>query len=414
MSGKSPLAPKKFPAIPEIAGVRLGAAASGERYHGRDDLLLGEFVAGTRVAGVLTQSQTPGAPVKWCREILPRGRARGLVVNAGNANVFTGKAGYAAVCRTAKSAAKLLNVPANEVYIASTGVIGEPLNDSKLIQALPMLHKKIDGKIDGKPWQVSARAIMTTDTFPKGAWRQAEIDGERVTIGGIAKGSGMIAPNMATMLAFLFTDARLPVRVLNSLLRPAVARSFNSITVDGDTSTSDSCLLFATGAGARHRAVTRAADKRLGNFRGALQEVMNDLAQQIVRDGEGASKFVTISVRGASSEAAARRAALVVANSPLVKTAIAGEDPNWGRLVMAIGRSGEQVRAEKMVIDIGGHIVARGGKRAAQYSEKTVARHMKGEEINITIDLAVGAGAATVWTCDLTHEYIKINADYRS
>ena len=410
MSGKSPLAPKIFPAIPEIAGVRLGAAASGERYHGRDDLLLGEFVAGTRVAGVLTQSQTPGAPVKWCREILPLGRARGLVVNAGNANVFTGKVGYAAVRRTAKLAAKLLNVPENEVYIASTGVIGEPLNDSKLIQALPVLHRKIDGN----PGEDSARAIMTTDTFPKGAWRQADIDGERVTIGGIAKGSGMIAPNMATMLTFLFTDARLPVRVLNSLLRPAVARSFNSITVDGDTSTSDSCLLFATGAGARHRAVTRAGDKRLDNFRGVLQELMIDLAQQVVRDGEGASKFITISVRSATSEAAARRVALVVANSPLVKTAIAGEDPNWGRLVMAIGRSGERVRAEKMVIDIGGHIVARGGKRATQYSEKTVARHMKGEEINITIDLAVGAGAATVWTCDLTHEYIKINADYRS
>ena len=409
MSGKSPLAPKKFPAMHEVAGVRIGAAASGERYKGRDDLLLAEFAEGTRVAGVLTQSQTPGAPVKWCREILPGARARGLVVNAGNANVFTGKPGDAAVRRTAKSAAKILGAPANEIFIASTGVIGEALTDARLTRALPALH----GKIGAKSWQQGARAIMTTDTFPKGASRRVTIDGESVTITGIAKGSGMIAPNMATMLAFIFTDARLPVRVLNSLLRPAAARSFNSITVDGDTSTSDTCLLFATGA-ARHRAVTRAGDKRLDGFRAALEGVMIDLAQQIARDGEGASKFITLSIRGASSEAAARRVGLVVANSPLVKTAIAGEDPNWGRLVMAVGRAGEQVRPDKMVISIGGHKVAKGGKQAPGYVEKTVARHMKRKEIDIAIDLAVGSGAATVWSCDLTHKYIDINADYRS
>ncbi len=409
MSGISPLAPKKFPAMPEVAGVRLGATACGERYQGRDDLLLAEFAEGTRVAGVFTQSQTPGAPVKWCRAILPRGRARGLVVNAGNANVFTGKAGDVAVRRTAKSAAKILAAPATEIYIASTGVIGEALNEARITQALPALH----GKIGAKSWQDGARAIMTTDTFAKGAARRVTIDGERVTIAGIAKGSGMIAPNMATMLAFIFTDARLPVRVLNSLLRPVTARSFNSITVDGDTSTSDTCLLFATGA-ARHRAVTKASDKRLDEFRAALQDVMTDLAQQIARDGEGASKFVTVSIRGARSEAAARRVGLVVANSPLIKTAIAGEDPNWGRLVMAVGRSGEQLKPEKMVIAIGGQTIARGGKQAPGYSEKTAARHMKGKEIDIAIDLAVGSGAATVWSCDLTHKYIDINADYRS
>ncbi len=409
MSGISPLAPKKFPAMAKVAGVRLGATACGERYQGRDDLLLAEFAPGTRVAGVLTQSQTPGAPVKWCREILPAGRARGLVVNAGNANVFTGKAGDAAVRRTAKSAAKILAVPAHEVFIASTGVIGEALNDARITEALPALYDNIGAA----SWPAGARAIMTTDTFAKGASRQATIDGERVTIGGIAKGSGMIAPNMATMLAFLFTDARLPVRVMNSLLRPANARSFNSISVDGDTSTSDTCLLFATGA-ARHPAVTRAGDKRLDGFRAALSGVMTDLAQQIARDGEGASKFVTISILGASSEAAARRVGLVVANSPLVKTAIAGEDPNWGRLVMAVGRAGEQIKAEKMKIAIGGHVVARGGRQAPDYVEKTVARHMKGKEIDIAIDLAAGSGRATVWSCDLTHKYIDINADYRS
>ena len=410
MSGKSPLAPKNFPAIPVVAGVRLAAIAAGERYTGRDDLLLAEFSEGTKVAGVLTRSQIPGAAVKWCRQLLPQGRARGLVVNAGNANVFTGRSGHAAVGRTARAAAKLLGVSANEVFIASTGVIGEALAVERITRALPPLH----ASLSPTSWLDGARAIMTTDTFPKGASRRAKIDGAQVTIAGIAKGSGMIAPNMATMLAFLFTDARLPVRVLNSLLRAANERSFNSVTVDGDTSTSDTCLLFATAAGARHRAVTRASDKRLNAYRAALGEVMTDLAQQIARDGEGAQKFITVRVSGAASEVAARRAALVVANSPLVKTAIAGADPNWGRLVMAVGRSGEKVRPEKMVIAIGGQTVARGGKLAPGYEEKKAARHMRGREIDIAINLAVGAGAATVWSCDLTHQYIDINADYRS
>ncbi|MFP6688410.1 MAG: bifunctional glutamate N-acetyltransferase/amino-acid acetyltransferase ArgJ [Alphaproteobacteria bacterium] len=409
MSGISPLAPKKFPTMPVVAGVRLAAIAAGERYTGRDDLLLAELAAGTRVAGVLTRSQIPGAPVTWCRDLLPQGRARGLVVNAGNANVFTGKNGDRAVGRTAKAAAKLLRTAPDEVFIASTGVIGEPLAVERITRALPPLC----GKLSPTSWHDGARAIMTTDTFPKGASRRVKIGGESVTIAGIAKGSGMIAPNMATMLAFIFTDARVPVRVMNSVLRAANDRSFNSITVDGDTSTSDTCLLFATGQ-VHHPAVSRAGDPRLIGFRAALQEVMTDLAQQIVRDGEGAEKFLTVHVRGAASEAAARRAGLVVANSPLVKTAVAGADANWGRLVMAIGRSGEKIRPDKLAIAIGGQRVARGGRKAPGYREAKAARHMRGREIDIAIDLGVGKGNATVWSCDLTHRYININADYRS
>jgi glutamate N-acetyltransferase/amino-acid N-acetyltransferase len=406
----SPLAPKKFPVMPPVPGVRLGAAASGLRYKGRDDLLLAELVPGTRVAGVLTRSQTPGEPVKWCRKLLPAGRARGLLVNAGNANVFTGRQGAAAAAGMAKAAGKQLGVPAEEVFVASTGVIGAPLDIKPIAAALPAVHAVL---APGN-WRAAAGAIMTTDTFPKGAARRVKIGGETVTIAGIAKGSGMIAPNMATMLAFLFTDARLPVRVLNTLLRAANERSFNSITVDGDTSTSDTCLLFATGAGARHPAISAANDKRLAGFRAALEEVMTDLAQQIARDGEGAEKFITVRVSGAASEAAARRVGLLVANSPLIKTAVAGADPNWGRLVMAAGRSGERISPDKMKISIGGQTVARGGGLAAGYSEAKAAKHMRGREIDLALDLAVGKGAATVWSCDLTHRYIDINADYRS
>jgi len=406
----SPLAPKKFPTMPPVAGVRLGAAACGERYKGRNDLLFAEFGPGTRVAGVLTQSQTPGAPVKWCRQLLPGGRARGLVVNAGNANVYGGRRGYTATIHTAKAAAKLIGAPAEEIFIASTGVIGEALRTARIIGALPGLYENLSPTA----WRTGAGAIMTTDTFPKGASRRAKIGGEYVTIAGIAKGSGMIAPNMATMLAFLFTDAHLPVRVLNTLLRVANERSFNSITVDGDTSTSDSCLLFATGAGAQHPSVTSARDKRLKAFRLALEEVMTDLAQQIVRDGEGAEKFITVRVTGAASEAAARRSALLIANSPLIKTAVAGADPNWGRLVMAVGRSGEKINPNRMAILIGGQLVARDGGIAPGYRETMAARHMRGREIELAVDLAVGKGTATVWSCDLTHRYIDINADYRS
>lgn len=410
MSKISPLAPKKFPTIPPVAGVRLGATACGERYTGRKDLLLAEFEPGTRVAGVLTQSQTPGAPVKWCRKHLPAGRARGLVVNAGNANVYAGSEGDRANLRIAKAAAKLIGTPTKEMFIASTGVIGEALRTERIIGALPRLHENLTPN----DWRAGANAIMTTDTFPKGASRCVKIGGEQVTIAGIAKGSGMIAPNMATMLAFLFTDARLPVRVMNSLLRGANERTFNSITVDGDTSTSDSCLLFATGAGAKHPSVASASDERLAAFRLALEEVMTNLAQQIVRDGEGAEKFITVHVTGASSVVAARRSALLIANSPLVKTAVAGADPNWGRLVMAIGRSGEKINPDRMEIAIGGQTVARDGRLAPGYRETMAARHMRGREIDLAVDLAVGNGKATVWSCDLTRRYVDINADYRS
>ncbi len=396
--------------MPQVAGVRLGATACGERYSGRHDLLLAEFEPGTRVAGVLTQTQTPGAPVKWCRKLLPAGRARGLVVNAGNANVYVGRKGDAATLRTAKAAAKLIGAPAEEIFIASTGVIGEALQTERIIGALPGLHENLSPIA----WRAGASAIMTTDTFPKGASRCVKIGSEQVTIAGIAKGSGMIAPNMATMLAFLFTDAHLPVRVMNTLLRRANERSFNSITVDGDTSTSDSCLLFATGAGAWHPSVASAGDKHLAAFCLALEEVMTNLAQQIARDGEGAEKFITVRVTGATSEAAARRLAVLIANSPLVKTAVAGSDPNWGRLVMVVGRSGEKINPDRMAIAIGGQTVARNGKLAPGYRETMAARHMRGREIELAVDLAVGKGKATVWSCDLTRRYIDINADYRS
>ena len=406
----SPLAPASFPEMPEIAGVRLGTAASGEHYIDRDDLFLASFSAGTRVAGVLTESNTPGEPVKWCRQLLKRGRARGLVVNSGNANVFTGRMGELAVSRTAKMAAKCLGVSDDEIFVASTGVIGEQLDYKRILGVLPSVSQTLKTEL----WLSAAKSIMTTDTFPKGAWRETNIDGYPVNIVGIAKGSGMIAPNMATMLAFLFTDARLPVQVLNSLVKAETKYSFNSITVDGDTSTSDMCLLFATGQSRGYSGVSSALDTRLFDFRVALREVMTDLSHQIVRDGEGASKFIAIKITGARSEGSARRVGLVVLNSPLVKTAVAGEDPNWGRLVMAVGRSGEYIKQNNITIRMCGHLVASNGKRARGYNEDVIARLMKDNNIEIEINLSVGNAEARVWGCDLTHKYVEINSDYRS
>jgi len=410
MSKISPLAPDAFPEMPEIAGVRMGTAATGESYIDRDDLLLASFSTGTRVAGVLTASNTPGEPVKWCRRLLKRGRARGLVVNSGNANVFTGRMGEFAVARTAKEVAKCLDVSDDEIFVASTGVIGEQLDYKRILSVLPSVSKTLKTE----SWLNAAKSIMTTDTFPKGAWRKTHIDGYPVNIAGIAKGSGMIAPNMATMLAFLFTDARLPVQVLNSLLKAETKYSFNSITVDGDTSTSDTCLLFATGQTRGYSNVNSARDIRLRDFHAALGEVMLDLSHQIVRDGEGATKFITIKITGARSEGSARRVGLVVLNSPLVKTAIAGEDPNWGRLVMAVGRSGEKINQNHITIRMCGYIVARNGKRARGYNEEAIARLMKNKDIEIEINLSVGDAEAKVWGCDLTHRYVEINTDYRS
>ena len=406
----SPLAPRGFPRLSPVPGVCLGAAASGIRYRGRDDLMLVNLAPGTTLAGVFTSSTTASAPVEWCRKQLSGRRARGLVVNSGNANAFTGAVGVKAVARTAKAAARALGCSASEIFIASTGVIGEMLTVERIEAALPDLA----AQLSPSAWKAAANAILTTDTFPKGAGVKTQIGGVPVTINGIAKGSGMIAPNMATMLGFLFTDAKIPAGVLQKLLAELNARSFNSITVDSDTSTSDSVFLCATGAGKAHKPVRTARDPHLQAFKEALGAVMIDLAQQVVRDGEGATKFVTVAISGATSEKAARRVGLAIANSPLVKTAIAGADANWGRIVMAVGKSGERVRRSKLDIRIGGVRITERGARDPAYREPRVARHMKGRNIAIAVDLGIGRGAATVWTCDLTHGYIDINADYRS
>jgi glutamate N-acetyltransferase/amino-acid N-acetyltransferase len=405
----SPLAPAGFPALPPLSGVRLAACAAQIRYAGRDDLMLAELAPGSTVAGVLTRSLTAGAPVLWCRECLAGGAVRAIVVNSGNANVFTGRAGMAAVEATATAAARLLGCAQREVFVSSTGVIGEKLPADKLLAALPRAVERLSAEA----WEPAARAIMTTDTFPKGAAATAEIDGVAVRINGFAKGSGMIAPDMATMLAYVFTDAALPPEVLRPLLAEAADYSFNSITVDGDTSTSDTLLLCATGQ-VRHRAVTSAADPRLAGFRAALDRLTVDLAQQVVRDGEGAQKFVAIEVSGAESAAAARRIGLTIGNSPLVKTALAAGDANWGRIVMAVGRAGEKADRDLLSIAVGGIAIVACGEPVPDYDEAPVAAHMKGREIEIAVDLGIGSGRATVWTCDLTHGYIDINGSYRS
>ncbi|HYM03581.1 MAG TPA: bifunctional glutamate N-acetyltransferase/amino-acid acetyltransferase ArgJ [Stellaceae bacterium] len=409
MPTPSPLAPDRFPDLPPIAGVRLATAHCGIRYPGRRDLLVAVLDPGTTVAGVFTRSQTPGAPVDWCRAALPRGKARGIVVNSGNSNVFTGRAGRALVEDTAKTLAKAIGCAPREVYVASTGVIGEPPPRAKIIDALAPTAKLATATA----WNEAAEAILTTDTFPKGSTRQAEIDGVAVTINGFAKGSGMIAPDMGTMLAFVFTDAALPAPVLQTLLTAGNERSFNSITVDGDTSTSDTLLLCATGQ-AKHKRVTKPADPRLKSFRRALDEVLIDLAQQIVRDGEGAEKFVAIEVSGAASARSARKIGLAVGNSPLVKTAIAAGDANWGRIVMAVGKSGEKADRDRLAIAVGGVRIAEKGGPVPGYDEAPVAKHMAGRNLVIALDIGVGRGRATVWTCDLTHRYIDINGSYRS
>ena len=407
---RSPLAPKRLAKLGPVAGVRLGALAAGIRYRGRTDVMMAELDPGTAVAGVFTRNRMPGAPVDWCRAVLGGGTGRALVVKAGNANVFTGRAGAVAVEQTAAAAAKLVGCKAREVFVASTGVIGEPIAHQRVVRLLPRLH----GKLAGDRWRQAAEAIRTTDTFTKAATRQTEIDGKTITINGIAKGSGMIAPDMATMLAFVFTDAGLPHAVLQPMLVKANATSFNCITVDSDTSTSDTVLAFATGKGPRHRPVRSVGDPRLAAMQAALTDCLTDLAQQIVRDGEGARKFITIRVSGAKSAPSARRIALAIGNSPLVKTAIAGADANWGRIVMAVGKAGEPADRDRLRIAVGGVPVAEEGRAAPDYREDLIAPHMAGTEIDIEVDVGVGRGRATVWTCDLTRGYIDINADYRS
>jgi glutamate N-acetyltransferase/amino-acid N-acetyltransferase len=390
--------------------VRLAAGAANVKYKGRNDVVLAVFSPGTQVAGVFTRSKTASAPVDWCRENLAGGSARMLVANSGNANAFTGLAGMESVRTIAESAAGMVGCRAQEVFIASTGVIGEPLPYQKIIGVLPQLA---DAGAAGA-WRVAAEAIMTTDTFPKLASASAFIDGHRVTINGIAKGSGMIAPDMATLLAFLFTDAAIPGSVLQPLLAEAAANSFNCTTVDGDTSTSDTLLMFATGKGAPHPAVTRAADKRLDQFKDRLNAVCLDLALQVVKDGEGASKLIQIDVAGAHSNDAARRIALSIANSPLVKTAISGGDANWGRVVMAVGKSGEAADRDRLSIAFGNQVVAENGARAAGYDEKRATAAVARREVTISVDVGVGKGKARVWTCDLSEGYIRINGSYRS
>jgi len=405
----SPLAPKSYPDLPAVAGVRFATAEAGIKYKGRTDVLLMEFDEGTTVAGVLTRSRCTSAAVDWCRANLPSGVARGLVVNSGNANAFTGSKGRQSVELTADYAAKALGCKPAEVFLASTGVIGEPLDAGKFAGVLDTMATRMGDA----PWMDPAKAIMTTDTFPKLSGAVLDIDGVDVRINGIAKGSGMIAPDMATMLSFVVTDMPVAAPVLQALLAKHVRTSFNAITVDSDTSTSDTLLAFATGK-AGVEPLASLDDPRAEIFGEALGDVLFDLAIQVVRDGEGATKQVSVHVEGATSDASAFRIAKAIADSPLVKTAIAGEDANWGRVVMAVGKAGEPADRDRLAIRFGDILVARDGERAPVYDEAATSAYMKGEELDLTVSLGLGDGAATVYTCDLTHGYITINGDYRS
>ncbi|MBJ3761589.1 bifunctional glutamate N-acetyltransferase/amino-acid acetyltransferase ArgJ [Maribius pontilimi] len=401
----SPLAPERFPELPEIAGLRISTAQAGVRYKDRTDVMLAVLDPGASVAGVFTRSATRSAPVLDCQAKLGGDGSAGaaILVNSGNSNAFTGRAGEASVARICASVAAACDVPGSRVFTSSTGVIGERLPDDRITAAL-------DGLVAGlAPGGLpdAARAIMTTDTFPKGAVRTVDVAGETVTIAGIAKGSGMIAPDMATMLVYIFTDATIAQPLLQDMVAARADATFNCITVDSDTSTSDTLLMAATNVGPE-------VTERGGAFEDALGDLMLDLAHQVVRDGEGATKFIEVAVTGAASDADARKVAMSIANSPLVKTAIAGEDPNWGRIVMAVGKSGAAADRDQLSIRFGDVLVAEKGWVAESYTEEAGAAHMKGDEIEIDVDLGLGDGKATVWTCDLTHGYITINADYRS
>ncbi|WP_375410431.1 bifunctional glutamate N-acetyltransferase/amino-acid acetyltransferase ArgJ [uncultured Methylobacterium sp.] len=407
----SPLAPATYPDLPAIAGVGIATAEAGIRYAGRTDVLYVALAEGTQAAGVFTRSKCPSAPVDWCRDALTGPGARALVVNSGNANAFTGARGRDAVALTADIAARAAGCRPNEIFIASTGVIGEPLDATKFEGVLADCAGRTEA--GSAAWAAAAKAIMTTDTFPKLATRQAEIEGVTVTINGIAKGAGMIAPDMATMLSFVFTDAALPQMVLQHLLSAGTKTSFNCVTVDGDTSTSDTLMLFAT-AKAGNTGITDAADPRLSGFRAALDDLLVELAQLVAKDGEGARKFVTVEVGGATDAASAHRIAMSIANSPLVKTAIAGEDANWGRVVMAVGKAGEPADRDRLSIWFGDIRVAHQGARDSAYSEEAASAVMREPGVTVRVDLGIGDGSARVWTCDLTSGYIAINGDYRS
>ena len=403
----SPLGPDCFPQLPEVKGVTLSAIAAGVKYKKRNDVMLAKLSKGTTIAGVLTQSLTASAPVDWCRKNLVNAKARAIIVNSGNANAFTGKVGHQHVKAMAAPVSKALGCPQNQVFVASTGVIGEKLPADRITKVVP----KLVSSLKPSRWHDAAQAIMTTDTFPKGAFATTQINGQSVTIAGIAKGSGMIAPDMATMLSFVFTDAAIPAQLLQRQLKTAADKTFNCITVDSDTSTSDTLLLAAT-CQAKNPEVTTA--KQLASFQNALEQVLTELATQVVKDGEGASKFITIDVAGAASAKAAKNIGLSIANSPLVKTAIAGEDANWGRVVMAVGKAGEKADRDKLTIAMGGIIICKKGQQNPNYKEADLDQHLKGTDINVSVDVGIGKGSARVWTCDLTHDYISINADYRS
>ena len=403
---KSPLAPAQFPALPNVAGVRFGTLAAGIKYQNRPDVMLAELAPGTSIAGVFTQSATRSAAVLDCQKKLglPAAEGAAILVNSGNANAFTGHRGMASVAALSKALADQLELSESRVFTASTGVIGEPLPHEKISTRMPELISDLDAE----GIAMAARAIMTTDTYPKGASAQVETSSGPVNIVGIAKGSGMIAPDMATMLAYIFTDAQIEQAELQGLLSLLNEVTFNAITVDSDTSTSDTLILAATGASGH-----RVSAQNLAFVEG-LHQVMRDLAHQVVRDGEGARKFVEVRLTGAASDQDAKQHAKAIANSPLVKTALAGEDPNWGRIVMALGKSGAAAERDLIKIWLGDILVAEQGWVAASYSEEQGAAYMKNAELVIAVDLGMGSGAATVWTCDLTHDYISINADYRS
>jgi glutamate N-acetyltransferase/amino-acid N-acetyltransferase len=403
----SPLA-SPFPILPPIAGARIAVSRAGYKAWDRADLTFIQLDAGTVVAGVTTNSKCPSPEVEWCRAALPLGRARALVVNAGNSNAFTGNRGRAAVEAITARVAAAIGCEPSDVFVASTGVIGVPLPIDKA-------EAGIDAAIAAPAcdWEEAARAIGTTDTFTKGAVTTAIIEGKRVSFVGIIKGSGMIAPDMATMLGFIFTDLTIEAPLLQRMMEVANRQTFSCITVDGDTSTSDTVLAFATGKSGNTLMAT-IDDAGADAVQAALTDLCRQLAHLVVRDGEGASKFIAISVEGASSDDSAHRIALSIANSPLVKTAIAGEDANWGRVVMAVGKAGEPAERDKLAIRFGATQVAQAGLAVEGYDEAPVAAHLKGQEIEIGVDLGLGDGRATVWTCDLTHGYISINADYRS
>ena len=408
----SPLAPKSFPKVPDIKGVKIGTAKSGVKYKGRNDIFTAIFDKGTSVAGVFTQSKIPAEPVNFCKKNIVDGKAKALVVNAGFANAFTGVKGKKINKSISSNVKKILKCNEKDIFICSTGVIGEQI-------PLRPTNKSITQSLrnSSSNWKDCSKAITTTDTFPKASGRKIMIDDQEVSLAGIAKGSGMISPNMATMLAFIFTDAAIDNRVLQTLLNLELRNSFNAITVDGDTSTNDTVLVFATGQAMKEnddKVISRTGDPRLIQFREAFSEIMHDLAIQIVRDGEGATKLIHIKVSGAENSSSAKKIARSVADSPLVKTAVGASDPNWGRIIMAIGKTKEIIQPKKINLKIGKNLILKNGEVSRSYSETRTKKYMNGDEILIDINLGLGKGESDIWTCDLTEGYIRINADYRS